>query len=237
MTASQAPALVVPPRASLPPRERLIVALDLPNVSAAAAMVERLGDSVSFYKIGLELVYAGGLSFARDLISSGKQVFLDLKFHDIPNTVQRATEQVAGLGATYLTVHAEAPIHLHRTLQAIRKLGMKSGVALNPATPLTAIEYVLDEADLMLLMTVNPGFGGQKLIDAVIPKVRALRSLLSERQLHSLIQVDGGVTTDNVETLVAAGVDIVVAGSTVFNSPDSRATIEQLRASGRLNRV
>ena len=90
----------------LAPRERLIVALDLPNVSAAAAMVERLGDSVSFYKIGLELVYAGGLSFARDLISSGKQVFLDLKFHDIPNTVPRATEQVAGLGATYLTVHA-----------------------------------------------------------------------------------------------------------------------------------
>jgi ribulose-phosphate 3-epimerase len=160
-----------------------------------------------------------------------------LDVHLMISDPDRYLEAFAAAGATYLTVHAEAPIHLHRTLQAIRKLGMKSGVALNPATPLTAIEYVLDEADLMLLMTVNPGFGGQKLIDAVIPKVRALRSLLSERQLHSLIQVDGGVTTDNVETLVAAGVDIVVAGSTVFNSPDSRATIEQLRASGRLNRV
>ena len=191
MTASQAPALVVPPRASLPPRERLIVALDLPNVSAAAAMVERLGDSVSFYKVGLELVYAGGLSFARDLISSGKQVFLDLKFHDIPNTVQRATEQVAGLGATYLTVHA-----FPQTMRAAVAGRAGSNLRLLAVTVMTSY----DDADLA---TAGYAMGVKDLVSRRAGQAR-------DCGIDGLILAAGEVTA--MRAVVGAGMDLVTPG-------------------------
>lgn len=115
-----------------------------------------------------------------------------------------------------ITVHAESCKHLDRTIEAIKERGIIAGVALNPATPLTAIEHILEKVDMVLIMTVNPGFGGQKLIPYTIDKVRQLKKMVQERQLKIDIEVDGGVNLSNVETLMDAGANIIVAGSAVF---------------------
>ena len=120
-------------------------------------------------------------------------------------------------GADIITVHAEACKHLDRTIEAIKEKGILAGVALNPATPLSAIEYVLPKVDMVLIMTVNPGFGGQKLIPYTVDKVRDLRGLLEKSANKADIEVDGGINLENVETLLAAGANIIVAGSAVFN--------------------
>jgi ribulose-phosphate 3-epimerase len=119
-------------------------------------------------------------------------------------------------GADMITVHAEACKHLHRTIQVIKSYGIKAGVVLNPATSLSAVEEILPEIDMVLLMSVNPGFGGQKYIETTTDKVRRLRRMISERRLAVDIEVDGGVTLDNVESLIEAGANILVAGSAVY---------------------
>lgn len=123
-------------------------------------------------------------------------------------------EAFAAAGADILTAHLEACPHLDRTLQAIRAAGCKAGVALNPATPPDAIEYVLDRLDLVCVMTVNPGFGGQSFIEAMVPKVRRLRDMIGSREIH--IEIDGGVTPETAPLVAAAGADVLVAGSAVF---------------------
>ena len=133
----------------------------------------------------------------------------------------------AEAGADTITVHPEAGPHLHRTLQTIRGLGCKAGVALNPATPVGAITHVLDLLDLVLVMSVNPGFGGQAFIPEALPKIRAVRALVAGRDI--LVEVDGGVTPDNAGALAAAGADVLVAGSSVFKGGDYAAAIAALR--------
>ena len=129
----------------------------------------------------------------------------------------RYIDDFAAAGADIITVHAEACKHLDRTIEAIKEKGILAGVALNPATPLSAIEYVLPKVDMVLIMTVNPGFGGQKLIPYTVDKVRDLRGLLEKSGNKADIEVDGGINLENVETLLAAGANIIVAGSAVFN--------------------
>jgi ribulose-phosphate 3-epimerase len=136
----------------------------------------------------------------------------------------------AQAGADIITVHAEAGTHLDRSLQAIRALGKKAGVSLNPATPESAIEYVLDRLDLVLLMTVNPGFGGQAFIPAVVEKIRRVKAMAGGRPIR--IEVDGGVSPETAGAVVAAGADVLVAGSAVFKGGDEasyRANIEAIR--------
>ncbi len=133
----------------------------------------------------------------------------------------------AEAGADRLIVHAEAGPHLDRTLQAIQGLGKKAGVCLNPATPPEAVEWVLDRVDLVLVMTVNPGFGGQRFIPAVLEKIRRLRAMAAGRPLH--IEVDGGINAETARDVVAAGADALVAGSAIFGSTDYAAAIEALR--------
>lgn len=128
--------------------------------------------------------------------------------------VDQYIEAFAQAGADLLTVHAEAGPHLDRTLQAVRAAGAKAGVSLNPSTPPEAVEFVLDRIDLILVMTVNPGFGGQSFIEAMAPKIKRLRAMVGERPIH--IQVDGGVTPSTAPAVVAAGADVLVAGSAVF---------------------
>lgn len=138
----------------------------------------------------------------------------------------------AEAGADLISVHAEATRHLDRSLQAIRDLGVKAGVALNPATPAEAIEYVLDRIDLVCMMTVNPGFGGQAFIPAVVEKVRRLKAMIGDRPIH--IEIDGGVTPETAPVVVAAGADVLVAGSAVFRggTPESyAANIKSIRTS------
>lgn len=131
-------------------------------------------------------------------------------------------------GADMVSVHVEAETHLHRALRRIQELGAKAGVVLNPATPLSAIDELLPVADYVLLMSVDPGFGGQRLIPQVLDKVRRLRERIDALRLDTRIEIDGGVTLDNVDQVAAAGADIVVAGSAVFSGGDPRAAAEAL---------
>lgn len=135
----------------------------------------------------------------------------------------------AAAGADIIVVHAEAVHHLHRTVQLIRSMGKKAGVSLNPATPLNALEYVIADLDLVLLMTVNPGFGGQSFIEACLPKIQALRAMLDRRGGEAELEVDGGVKTSNIARIAHAGADVFVAGSAVFGSPDYAATIAEMK--------
>lgn len=140
-------------------------------------------------------------------------------------------EAFAHAGCDYITVHAEAGPHLDRSLQAIRNLGRKAGVSLNPGTPESAIEYVLDRVDLILLMTVNPGFGGQAFIPAVVEKVRRVKAMIGDRPIH--IEIDGGVTPETAPLVAEAGADVLVAGSAVFKGGTEdayRANIAAIRA-------
>jgi ribulose-phosphate 3-epimerase len=135
----------------------------------------------------------------------------------------------AEAGADIIVVHAEATNHLHRTVQLIKSFGKKAGGSFNPATPLHQLDYLVEELDLVLLMTVNPGFGGQSFIEACLPKIHALRGILDKRGLETELEVDGGVKTDNIGRISSAGADVFVAGSAVFGSTDYGATIAELK--------
>jgi ribulose-phosphate 3-epimerase len=126
-------------------------------------------------------------------------------------------------------VHAEAAVHLNRTVQMIREGGAQPGVVLNPATPLSSVEWILEDVDLVLIMSVNPGFGGQKFIPNSLDKIRALKEKIQEKSLKTLIEIDGGVCEDNINDISEAGTDVFVAGSAIFNSGDYRQTIKNFR--------
>jgi ribulose-phosphate 3-epimerase len=144
----------------------------------------------------------------------------------------RYLEDFAKAGAEVITVHQEACVHLHRTVQAIRELDVKAGVALNPATPVETLTDILPDLDLVLVMTVNPGFGGQSFIRATLEKARRMRELLDRAESTALLEVDGGVSADNAALLQDAGVDVMVAGSSVFRHPGGAAEgVRALRAS------
>ena len=138
--------------------------------------------------------------------------------------------QTAKLGAMMMNVHVEACTHLHRTVQEIHDAGMKAGVTLNPASPVSLLEDIIDDVDMVLLMSVNPGFGGQKFIENTIRKVKRLRRMIDERGAKVLIEVDGGVQAETAPRLVQAGVDVLVSGSYVFKSPTPEQTIHELCA-------
>jgi ribulose-phosphate 3-epimerase len=138
--------------------------------------------------------------------------------------------QFVSAGAKMVSVHVETDPNLHRTLMAIKAGGALAGVVLNPATPVSAIEEAIQFVDYVLVMSVNPGFGGQKFISQSLDKVRRLRQLITERQLNVRIEIDGGVDRTNIETVVAAGAEIIVAGSAIFGTPDAEAAVKELRA-------
>ena len=138
-------------------------------------------------------------------------------------------QQTARLGAMMMNVHAEACTHLHRTVQEIHQAGMKAGVTLNPASPVSLLEDIIGDVDMVLLMSVNPGFGGQQFIEHTIEKVKRLRRLIADSGSKALIEVDGGVQGETAPRLVKAGVDVLVSGSYVFKSPNPEETIRSLR--------
>ena len=148
--------------------------------------------------------------------------------HLMINPAQPYLEEYANAGADIITVHAEADKHLDRSLQVIRSLGKKAGVSLNPATPESVLEYVLDKVDLILVMSVNPGFGGQSFIPSQLDKIRRVRKMIGDRPIE--LEVDGGVNADTIGDVVAAGADVLVAGSAVFKDDDYAATIGALRS-------
>ena len=137
--------------------------------------------------------------------------------------------QFVKAGAQMVSVHVEADAHLHRTLMSIKAAGAQAGVVLNPATPVGAVEEALQFVDYVLVMSVNPGFGGQQFIPQALDKVKRLRQMIVERQLNVRIEIDGGVDRSNIETVVAAGAEIIVAGSAIFGKPDAEAAVRELR--------
>ena len=156
------------------------------------------------------------------------EVTLDV--HLMIENPDRYIQSFADAGSDIITVHAEACTHLHRTVQAIRQAGCKAGISLNPHTPLNVLEYVLNDIDMVLLMSVNPGFGGQKFIPGTLPKLRALREMCVALGANPLVQVDGGVGPGNIADVAAAGANVFVAGSAIFKQPDYAAVIAEMRA-------
>lgn len=150
--------------------------------------------------------------------------------HLMVKPVDRIVPDFARAGATYISFHPEATEHIDRTIGLIREHGCRPGLVFNPATPLDYLEYTLPKLDLVLLMSVNPGFGGQQFIPAVLDKVRAVRKLIDDRGLQTRLEIDGGVKVDNIGEIARAGADMFVAGSAIFGSGDYQATIARMRA-------
>lgn len=154
---------------------------------------------------------------------------LPLDVHLMVTNPAEFVDSFAAAGADILTVHVETEPHLHRLIHRIRERGMKPAVALNPATPLGALDEILPEVDMVLLMSVNPGFGGQKFIHSSLEKIRRLKSIIQQRALSTLIEVDGGINAVNAPQIISGGADALVAGSAVFGSNDLREAIDKLR--------
>ncbi|MEE1676327.1 ribulose-phosphate 3-epimerase [Agarivorans aestuarii] len=150
--------------------------------------------------------------------------------HLMVKPVDAIIPEFAKAGASMITFHAEASEHIDRSLQLIKEQGCKAGLVLNPATPLHCLDYVMDKLDMILLMSVNPGFGGQKFIPNTLDKLRAVRKKIDESGYDIRLEIDGGVTPDNIAEVAQAGADMFVAGSAIFNQPDYKAVIDKMRA-------
>lgn len=157
---------------------------------------------------------------------------LPLDVHLMIENPDQYIEQFAKAGAEYITVHVEACRHLHRTIQLIRSYGVKPGVVLNPHTPIETIKHVLEDIDLVLLMTVNPGFGGQKFIDLVVPKIAELSYMIKQRNLDVEIEIDGGITAETIVPCAEAGATIFVAGSAIFGKEDRQTALQSILKAG-----
>ena len=206
-----------------------ILAADFGNLARDIQMVNR-SEAEWIHLDIMDGVFVPNISYGFPVVSAiAKEAKKVLDAHLMIIDPDRYVENFAKMGVEYLSVHYEACTHLHRSLQNIRNLGMKAGVALNPHTPVHLLEDILEECDYVLLMSVNPGFGGQKFIDNAVKKVAALKEMILKRGLETLIEVDGGVNRHNAPILAAAGADALVAGSSVFNAPDPLAEIIALK--------
>ena len=206
-----------------------VLAADFANLQRDVTMVNK-SQAEWFHIDIMDGVFVPNISFGMPVLKAiGTHAEKPLDVHLMIVDPDRYIKTFADLGAAVLTVHYEACTHLHRSLQAIKQHGMKAGVALNPHTPVELLQDVLGDLDLVCLMSVNPGFGGQKFIEQTYDKVRRLANMREQSQSDFLIEIDGGVTSDNAAALKEAGADVLVAGSFVFRSQDPTQTIASLK--------
>lgn len=199
------------------------------NLGAEAQMVNE-SEADYFHLDVMDGRFVPNISFGLPVIQQLRKA--SSKIFDVHLMIlepEKYAEDFRKAGADILTVHIEACVHLHRNIQQIKSLGMKAGVAINPHTPVSLLNDILQDIDLVCMMSVNPGFGGQKFIPYTIERIRELRALIDQRKLDVQIEIDGGVTLDNAASIVEAGADVLVAGNTVFQSADPKETIRRLR--------
>ncbi len=207
-----------------------LLAADFTNLSKDIDMINR-SEADWLHMDIMDGVFVPNISFGFPVLEAVAGICqkpLDVHFMTVHPEVYIA--QTARLGAMMMNIHYEACTHLHRTIDTIHKAGMKAGVTLNPSTPVSMLEDIIGDVDMVLLMSVNPGFGGQKFIENTIAKVKRLRRLIDESGSHALIEVDGGVQAETAPRLVKAGVDVLVSGSYVFKAKEPEEVIRQLRS-------
>jgi ribulose-phosphate 3-epimerase len=210
-----------------------ILSADFARLADEVAAVERGGADLLHVDV-MDGHFVPNLTVGPPIVESLRKVTkLPLDVHLMITNPDVFIPEFAAAGANYLTVHVEACPHLHRTVQLIKEHGVKAGVTLNPATSLRTLDEILPDVDLVLIMSVNPGFGGQKFIDSCLQKVANARQMLDHIRSQALLEVDGGIKVDNAGRILAAGAEVLVAGSAVFSSPDYGATIAALRTAGQ----
>lgn len=208
-----------------------LLAADFGNLQQAIGMVNA-SEADWFHIDIMDGVFVPNISYGMPVLSViHKHATKPLDVHLMIIDPDRYISTFAKLGSDILTVHYEACTHLHRTIQAIKAEGMKAGVALNPHTPVALLEDVIQDIDVLLLMSVNPGFGGQSFIENTYKKVRQAKALIEQVEAHALIEIDGGVSLKNAKALVEAGADALVAGSFIFNATNPTQTIAELKKS------
>jgi ribulose-phosphate 3-epimerase len=209
-----------------------LLAADFSNLQRDIELINR-SEAGFFHLDIMDGLFVPNISFGIPLVNAVKRIAQKpLDVHLMIVQPERYLERFRDAGADWITVHLEASTHLHRTVQEIKELGMKAGVAINPHTPVSALEEIIPFIDLVLIMSVNPGYGGQKFIETSYEKIKKTKTLILKSGSPALIEVDGGVDVGNAGPLFDSGVDILVAGTTVFNSADPIATILALKDAG-----
>jgi ribulose-phosphate 3-epimerase len=207
-----------------------ILSADFTRLGEEIAAVEKAGADYIHVDV-MDGRFVPNITIGPMIVEAVRRVTrLPLDVHLMIVEPDRFIDEFVQAGADVITVHAEASVHLHRILERIRKAGARAGVSLNPATSPDVIEYVMENMDLVLIMTVNPGFGGQKFIESVLPKIEKIRKTVDARGLDIELEVDGGIGPDTIHRVSSAGADVFVAGSAIFGSGDYESTIRLMRS-------